>query len=231
MVNIEVMYPEILNLYGDTGNILYLNKWLKNDARIFYTGINDEPKFIKEKIDFIYFGPSTESNQELVIKKLLKYKNEIKNNIEEGTKFLVIGNSLELFGKYIEKVDGTKIKCLGIFNVYSKRVDRFRFNENTIGVTKDNISIVGFKNQMSHLYGDDNNYFINIVKGTGRNLNSKNEGIMYKNFIGTYLLGPILINNPYFTKSIFKDINKKLLYEDILIKSYKERIKEFSKEK
>jgi lipid II isoglutaminyl synthase (glutamine-hydrolysing) len=231
MVKIEVLYSEYMNLYGDTGNIRYLQKCL-DKVEVIYTGLNDEPKFSKAKIDMIYLGPCTENNQEEIIKKLLPYKDKIKELIEKDVVIVAIGNALEIFGKYVEKSDGSRIKALGIFNVYAKREKDFRYNELCLGVTKDGIEIVGFKNQMSHLYGKDSEHFLDIFLGTGRNLLTNEEGIRERNFIGTYILGPILLLNPFFTKAIIKKLgikNPKLYCEDDAIKAYEVRLQEYRK--
>lgn len=231
MIKIEVLYPEYMNLYGDNGNIRYLEQSI-NSLKVLYTGLNDQPKFLKMKIDMLYLGPCTENNQEEIASLLMQYKQPIKDLIESGVTVLATGNALELFGKYIEKVDGSKIKGLGIFNIYAKRVANYRHNELCLGKTKDNHEVVGFKNQMSHLYGKDKKYFLKMMLGSGRNIDSDIEGISYKNFIGTYMLGPVLPLNPYFTKNLIKKFNDKdikLSFEEDAIKAYEIRLEEFKK--
>ncbi len=231
MINIEVMYPEYMNLYGDTGNIRYIEKYLGKKCKVYYTGLTEIPKFLSKEIDIIYFGPSTEKQQEEIIKKLLPYKKQIKKLIEKEVIIIAIGNSQEIFGKYIINNNDKKIECLDIFDIYSKREKDFRYNELSIGTTKNNIKIVGFKNQMSHIYNNDENYFLKMELGTGRNKDTNKEGIQYKNFYGTYILGPILILNPKFTKYILKKIGHTdtIIYEEDLMKAYKKRLEEFEK--
>jgi len=205
MFKVEVLYKEYANLYGDTGNIRYLEQIVKN-IKIVYTNLNETPKFLTEKINLVYLGPMTEGQQEEVVKILLPKKKQIKKQIEDNTAILTTGNSIEIFGKYIEKLDKKKIKCLEIFDVFSKRVERLRHNDLVMGTTKDNIKIVGFKNQMSHLYGGDQNHFLNLSFGCGRNKEELKEGIRYKNFIGTYVIGPILPLNPEFAISLVESL-------------------------
>lgn len=227
-MKIEILYSEFANLFGDFANVKYLEKCLPK-AKFIYTGIEDVPLFTHDKVDLIYMGPMSESNQELVINKLSKYKKEIKDNIKDNTNFLITGNAIEVFGKYIENDDGSKIDGLGIFNVYSKRNMMKRFNTLVLGNFKD-IEIVGFKSQFTQMYGDNSNYFIDVVRGTGINPDSNKEGIKQNNFIATYLLGPILIVNPLFTKYLLSKIgakDNKLVYEDELLIAYEERLKEF----
>jgi lipid II isoglutaminyl synthase (glutamine-hydrolysing) len=229
MINIEILYSEYMNLYGDTGNIMYLKKCL-NKAKFIYTHLNDKPKFITNKIDMIYLGPCTENAQEEIIKLLKPYKKNIKKLIDQGVIILAIGNALEIFGKYIKTSDNKKIEGLGLFDVYAKRIANYRHNELCLGVTCDGLEMVGFKNQMSHLYGHEKNYFQDMFLGKGRNLNTNIEGIRVNNFIGTYLLGPLLVLNPYFTKQLLKELgikDNKLYLEEDAIKAYEFRLNEY----
>ena len=229
MLKIEVLFPEICNLFGNMYNIKYLEKSVQ-DIEIIYTSLTDTPKFVDEKVDMIYMAPMTENSQELVIEKLKPYTDKIKELIEQNQLFLVIGNALEIFGKYIENEDGSRIEGLGITDLYAKRDMMHRYNSLFLGKIED-IKIVGFKSQFAMSYGDNSsNYLFDAMKGPGINEASKFEGIRINNFMGTYVLGPILVLNPYFTKYLLKligikDIN--LAYEEEAESCYKIRLKEF----
>ena len=230
-LKIEVLFPEFCNLYGDISNIKYLKKCLPN-AKFYETAFDEELIFIKEKVNFIYLGPMTEKMQEKVINKLKPYKERIKELIDENVVFLVTGNAIEIFGKYIENEDGTKIDALDIFDIYAKRDMLHRHNSIFIGNWED-IKVVGFKSQFTFAYGNnENDYFAKVEKGIGLNKESKLEGIQKNNFIGTYLLGPILILNPMFTKKIIEKMgieDVKLAFEEDTIAAYNQRLSEFEK--
>lgn len=230
-LKIEVLFPEFCNLYGDISNIKYLKKCLPN-AKFYETAFDEELIFIKEKVNFIYLGPMTEKMQEKVINKLKPYKERIKELIDENVVFLVTGNAVEIFGKYIENEDGTKIEALDIFDIYAKRDMLHRHNSIFIGNWED-IKVVGFKSQFTFAYGNnENDYFAKVEKGIGLNKESKLEGIQKNNFIGTYLLGPILILNPMFTKKIIEKMgieDVKLAFEEDTIAAYNQRLSEFEK--
>lgn len=230
MIKIEVLFSEVCNLYGDLFNIKYLQKSIK-EVECVYTSLTDEPKFVTEDVDLIYMAPMTEKTQEIVIQKLKPYKDRIKELIEKNKVFLLTGNAFEVFGKYIENEDGTKIDGLDIIPIYAKRRMMNRFNSLFLGKIED-IKIVGFKAQFSMSYGDNsNNYVFESIKGSGINTKSKYEGYRVNNFIGTYLLGPILILNPYFTKYILKLMGREesVAFEDVAIETYKKRLEEFEK--
>ena len=85
MLKIEVLFPEVCNLFGNMYNIKYLEQSI-DDIQIIYTALTDTPKFIDEEIDMIYMAPMTESIQELVIQKLKPYTDKIKELIEKRKK-------------------------------------------------------------------------------------------------------------------------------------------------
>lgn len=238
-MKIEVMYPEICSLYGELGNIDYIKKSMP-DCEIVETHINDKPAFIDGNIDLVYMGTMTESSQELVLEKLFPLKKEISDAIENGQRFLITGNAVEIFGKEIEDVDKAlvengkdAVECLGIFEFSTKRRMLHRFNSLYVG-KYEGLDIVGFKSQFSHSYYEDRKKlrpFLNTTIGTGFNPDIKEEGIHYKNFIGTYLIGPLLVLNPYFFIKFFEDMgckNVKPAYFEQAVSAYDFRLKEYT---
>lgn len=229
MVKIEVLFPEVCNLFGNMYNIKYLEQSIK-DVQIINTALTDEPKFVSEDVDMVYMAPMTEKTQEIVIDKLKPYTEKIKELIEKNKVFLIIGNALEVFGKYIENEDGSKIEALNITDLYAKRDMMNRHNSLFFGKIED-IKIVGFKSQFSMSYGENSNqYVFETIRGIGLNKESILEGIRINNFIGTYVLGPILVLNPLFTKYILKLMgiqNTELAHEKEAMECYNIRLKEF----
>ena len=227
-MKIEILFPEFCNLYGDMFNMKYLKKCLP-EAEFIETALEEEPTFVKENVNLIYLGPMTEKTQEKVISKLLPYKERIIDLIEKNTVFLFTGNAVEVLGKYIENEDETRIEGLGIFDVYAKRDMFHRHNSFLIGKYED-IEVIGFKSQFTMLYGDNTNMaFLEVEKGIGINKESKLEGIKKNNFIGTYLIGPLLILNPLFTKKILEmlGVDGEVALKEETMAASEERIKEF----
>ena len=229
-MKIEILYPEFCNLNGDMGNMKYLKRCLP-EAEVIETAIDQEPSFLsQEDIALVYMGTLSERSQEIVIKKLMPYKEAVKQKIQAGQLFLFTGNSVEVLGNYIENEDGSKIEALGIFNVYAKRNMLHRHNSFFLGTYED-IEILGFKSQFTMLYGDNsNNYLAEVQMGIGINPESKLEGIHQNNFIATYVIGPLLILNPYFTLKLLKmmGVDKpKLAFEEEVLKAYEVRLKKF----
>ncbi len=229
-MKIEILYPKLCNLYGDSSNVKYLKQTIK-DSVIVETKLNEKPRFLTEKIDLVYIGSTTEKYQELIIKDLMKYKDEIKNRIEEGQFIFATGNSFEIFCNNIMDNDN-KINCLGIFDCYIKRNLNKRHNSLFLGEF-NNIKIVGSKSQFTECFDLKDNHFIKVIKGVGLNHNEEYEGIHYKNFYATYVLGPFLVLNPYFTKYLLKELgyNGKLAFEEDVVKAYEVRLNEYLDDK
>ena len=229
-IKIEILFPEFCNLFGDMYNMKYLKMCLPN-AEFIETALDETLTFVNEDVNLIYLGPMTENTQEKVIARLLPYKEKIEELIDKNVVFLFTGNALEVLGKYIENEDGSKIEGLGIFDVYSKRDMMHRHNSYLIGKYED-IEILGFKSQFTMMYGDNSaSYFVEVEKGIGINKESKLEGIKKNNFIGTYLIGPILILNPLFTKKVLEimGVEPNIALEEDTMAAYEARLKELRK--
>ena len=103
-MKIEVLFPEVANLYGDLSNIEYLKKCLNDDVEIIETSLNDEPAFVKQNdINLIFMAGMTEKSQEIVIKKLKPYADRMEELVDKNQPILLLGNAMEIVGKFIEK--------------------------------------------------------------------------------------------------------------------------------
>ncbi|MCQ2547551.1 MAG: hypothetical protein MJ145_00940 [Clostridia bacterium] len=239
-MKIEVLFPEICNLFGELANIRYLESSLKESGEFYeitYTSLKDEPLFASEKPDLIYMGGMSEHSQSLVVDKLMPYRDRIIDLIKDDTNFLITSNALEIFGERIEFCDADyeDIKGLSIFPTVAKNQMYKRFNCLYLGKLGD-MEIVGFKSQFGHSYlNGDKNYedLFETIKGTGLNPEYKNEGIKVNGFLATYVVGPILVLNPDFTKALMKRMGvgePKLAYEEAAYESYNQRLNEYKEE-
>lgn len=230
---IEVLYPEYNNLYGDRGNAEYLEKKLTlagYDVEIIETSLYNEPAFVKGHVDFLLISPCQEKHQLVELTELKKYKDAIKNRIDNGGIILTTGNAFELFGAYVENDKGEKTECLGFYPYYAKQFSRLRYNDCSVGEF-DGMQIVGFKNLLSHSYGENPKPFLSMKKGAGMNPDSKIEGIHDNNLFATYHTGPILPLNPQFTDYLIKlaDENYVSVTLEFEKQAYNSRINELLK--
>lgn len=231
-MKIEILYPSIANLYGEITGIEYLKQCIP-DAEFIYTELLDRPCFADEKVDMVYLGYMTEHGQKLAIDALMPYKDRIEELIQEDVVFLAVGNALGIFGQYIVE-DGNKTDCLGLFPVYTKRNQKKRYSHLFLGEYQG-MKIVGFKAQFDQTYGDiGEEYLFDVIRGAGLNPDSKCEGLHRHNFMATYVVGPILVMNPLFTKYILTLLGvqePKLAHEDVIMQAYEKRLAEFTDSK
>lgn len=229
-MKIEILFPEFCNLFGDTYNMIYLEKTLP-DAEFIRTPIGGAVRFTEEPVDLVYMGPMTERMQERVIEKLRPLKAKIQAVIDRGTVFLFTGNALEVFGDYIENEDGSRIECLGLYRLFARRDMMHRHNSDFEG-TFEGETVMGFKTQFTMAYTPDESLgLFKKVKGVGLNRKAAWEGIRLHNFFGTYLVGPILVMNPPFTKYLLRLLGAgdvPLAFEKENMEAYAQRKKDFA---
>ena len=200
-MKIEVLFPELCNLYGDNGNIQYLAASMP-EAELVRTGNLETPRFTKEPVDLIYLGSMSESHQELAIRRLLPHAGVLRQYVESGGVLLATGNALELFGTYIQE-GKRQIPALGLFPCHAVRDMEHRHNSMFLGTFGD-MKIVGARSQFSFSYGDFPHPFLQVTGGYGIYPEARVEGIHYKNFFATYLLGPFLVLNPRYTQYLLQ---------------------------
>lgn len=230
-MKIEVLYPEICCLFGDKANMRYLELCLP-EAEFVRTPLSKEPHFLSDKVDMVYFGSMSESSQSRVLSRLVGHEERINELISDGTVFLMTGNSFEIFGNHIETEQGERIETLGLFDFYAKRTIPKRFNSLFLGSFGEE-KIVGYTSRFSHTYGaNENEGLFQIEKGYGLNPEAAFEGVRRGNLFGTYLLGPLLIQNPDFTAYLqtLLGLTPHLAYEKAIREAYETRLAEFRRD-
>lgn len=231
-MKIEILYPEICTLFGDKGNMKYLAQCLP-EAEFVSTELNDKPLFLQDEIDLVYMCSMSENSQELILSRLRQYKDEIAPMLKDGkTLFLFVGNSLELLGSYIKREDGSQVEGLGLFDFYSVRQAPNRFN-NLMKARFKEMTLIGYSSRFSHTYGIPQDIaFCKTEIGKGMNPDTDYEGIYTGKLIATYLLGPLLIQNPDFVHFLLNELGcplDKIPYEDAMREAYEYKLKEFAK--
>lgn len=216
-ITIGHLYYDLMNLYGEIGNIKVLTYHLKNQGikvNIKNLSIDDNINF--DELDLIYIGSGTNNNQLLVLNDILKYKEDIHKYYNDNKFFLITGNAIELFGEKIIDIDNNIHEGLKLFDYYTKENKKRIVNEVYIPslFTKDNI--LGFNNHFGSIYKD--------------NIKLDNKFIFNNNFYGTYTLG-LLPRNPSFTKYFIKQLiinkNKKFKIKDFNFKLDKKAYTDF----
>lgn len=205
-ITIGHLYYDLLNLYGDEGNIKALKYHLEEQGikvNIKHFTKDEEKSF--EDIDFLYIGSGTEHNIIVALEDLKKDKDKIEKYLKDNKILLSTGNSVELFGNYI--ITGKKTKALGLIDYVYMHQDRI-VKDVKIKTDFSDKEIIGFENH------------------SGKNISEENDIINEGSFYGTYIIGPILVRNP--------DLCSKLVHKLIDSKDnnfeYKEEDYEFEEE-
>ena len=203
MIKLLHLYYDIMNLYGDYGNVSILKKHLEDqgfEVLLDKKTIGEEIEF--DEYDFIFIGSGTERNLDIVLEELRMYKENLKEYIDKEKVILLTGNSFEMLGKSIDEKEALKILDFEV-----KR-EKDRTTSDIIYISKflEN-KVVGFVNKCTKIY-HNNNPFFEVDFGIGENENNDYEGIKYKNLFGTHVSGPILVRNPELLKIIVETICK-----------------------
>jgi len=234
-LTIEMLFPEIANLHGDNFNITYLSQ-CRPDARVIRTALTDVPAFVAGAVDLVYLGPLTEQGQLKAIERLAPHRDRIEALIEAGTTFLFTHNALEVLGTRIRNDEmHYDVPAVGVFELESTLSMFGRYNGKVMGALPEvgaDHPIVGYKSQFSMVNAARSvPGFLTADKGIGRNTTTAVEGVRRGNFIGTSLIGPLLVVNPHFTRTLLAqldpDSEPRLAHEELALAAYEARLADF----
>ena len=209
-LKILYLYPDMLELYGDYGNIQVLKYRLESRG---YSCVIDRyslediaPDFTK--YDLVFAGGGADIEQNILSNDLIKYKENIKQAIDEGVFFLLICGAYQLFGKYYKDVEGNIINGLEIFPYYTEAIEdrKKRCIGNIVidvNLNGNSSKVIGFENHGGQTF-DISSPFGKVLVGNGNKFNDEFEGFFQKNIIATYLHGPLLAKNPELADYIIK---------------------------
>ena len=201
-VKILHMYADMLDLYGDSGNmevIGYRCRMRGIDCQVDTYSIDSEmPDFAS--YDLIYIGGGADLEQQHISADLLKCREGIKKAYESGTFLFLICGGYQLMGKYYRDADGNDIPGLGLFDYFTVAPDgrKLRCIGNIVirtTFTGETVDMVGFENHGGQTQGVKTPLG-EVLCGNGNCSKSKYEGYYEKNVIATYSHGPCLSKNP-----------------------------------
>lgn len=216
-ISIAHLYPKLLNLYGDMGNIITLKKrceWRNISVSVSEINIGDDVS----GFDIYFIGGGQDKQQEEVASELFSNKEKLILERDNGAVFLGICGGYQLFGHYYQPHDKEKLLGISLMDAYTV-AGKKRFIGN-VTVETDFLTpntLVGFENHSGLTYLNGDTKPLGIAKvGAGNNGVDKTAGGRYKNVFGTYLHGSLLPKNPQFAD---------YLIELALEKKYGEKIK------
>lgn len=204
-ITIAHLYPDLLNLYGDRGNIITLERRLK--AR----GItaNTVSYELSDKIDFsgtdiVFVGGGSDREQQLVCGRMCEMKNELKSYAEDGGTIVAVCGGYQLLGDYYQ-LENEKIPGTGLLDIYTEQGKGRLIGNVVLESEYVSSTIVGFENHGGRTYIGSHTPLGKVLYGNGNDDKSGYEGVVYKNVVATYLHGPLLPKNPILADKILKN--------------------------
>ena len=200
------LYPDLLNLYGDRGNTVCMEKrlqWRGIDCRFTEVKYGDNDPL--SDYDLIFIGGGQDLEQKLLMEDLQRGKgNNIKAAAEDGKTFLAVCGGYQLLGHYYQMSDGTKCEYIGAIDVFTVAGEK-RMIGNTVCISEEAGTIVGFENHAGKTFLSGAVKSLGtVLKGSGNNGEDGREGARYKNVFATYYHGPVLPKNPELCDLILK---------------------------
>ena len=174
-IKILHLYPDLLNLYGDRGNIECMRKrlmWRGIDAEVV-TYTCEDSGFDLSDVDIVFIGGGSDREQKIV----------------------AVCGGYQLLGKYY-KLENETIEGLDILNIYTEQGKKRLIGNIVLENDFLNQKIVGFENHGGRTYIGNHTPLGRVVYGYGNDEKSGVEGVVYKNVVATYLHGPLLPKNP-----------------------------------
>lgn len=206
-LNICHLYPDLLNTYGDRGNILALQRrsqWHGIDTRVTNITIGDS--FDPALYDIVFLGGGQDYEQEIIQSDVLNQKgSEIKAAVEGMKVFLCICGGYQLMGRYYKTWDGKEIEFLGALDLWTiggkeRMIGNIVFESDIIKTGDNPLKLVGFENHSGRTYlGQGIKPLGRVISGNGNNGEDGFEGAVYKNVFCSYSHGSLLPKNPLLT--------------------------------
>jgi CobQ-like glutamine amidotransferase family enzyme len=211
-LRIAHLYPRLMNLYGDRGNILCLTRRCRQRGiEVEVTELSLGDRFGSLAHDLVFIGGAQDREQRRVADDLLSVKGDaLREAVEAGVVALAVCGGYQLFGRFYREASGAELPGLGIFDLWTEHPgpDAARLIGNVVaelcpgpaeGLDEPSVTLVGFENHGGRTYlGEGAQPLAKVRSGHGNNGRDGTEGARYRNAFGTYLHGSLLPKNPRF---------------------------------
>ena len=203
------LYPDVLNLYGDRGNILCLRRRLEWRG----IGVTVEERPIGSEaalgsFDLIFIGGGQDFEQETLLADLHRGRDaELRSAIGDGAAVLAICGGYQMLGNYYETHDGHRCDFIGAIDFYTaggeqRMIGNYMFR---CGAESGGSTVVGFENHSGRTcLGSGVAPLGTVLSGYGNNGEDGTEGVRWRNVFGTYSHGPLLPKNPALCDTILE---------------------------
>jgi CobQ-like glutamine amidotransferase family enzyme len=212
------LYPDLMNIYGDRGNVLTLLKraaWRGLEARLIDLGKGVTHGM--EGVDVFFFGGGQDKEQALVYDDLLESKAvPLAEALHRGAGVLAVCGGYQLLGHYYQTADGERFPGLGLLDAYTEAGPERCIGDVVVEADPelglDPPTLVGFENHSGRTFlGEGLRPLGRVLKGHGNNGADGSEGAVGGNLFGTYLHGSLLPKNPHLADLIIERSLKRRL--------------------
>lgn len=196
IIKITHLFPDLLNMYGDRGNIEALRHrliWRGIDVEVREHTMNMGELDLTDT-DILLIGGGGETEERKAVSALRQYSEAIKEYIEANKTLIAVCGGFPILGTYY--TDGnTKVEGAGVLDIYTEPADKRFIGDTVIKSDIIDSTIVGFTNHGGRTYINNYAPLGEVVTGFGNNSEDTGEGVQYKNVFATYLHGPLLPKN------------------------------------
>ena len=224
-LKIAHLYGDLMNTYGDNGNILMM-KYVaeKLGARVTIDIVSLKDRFDPDYYDLAFFGGGQDYEQVLIADDLPSKRDDVNTYIQNDKVMLAICGGFQLLGQYYIQANGVRIEGIGVMGHYTLNQENNRFiGDIKIYNEEFDETYYGFENHQGRTFlSDDEKPLGKIVYGCGNNNEDSTEGVHYKNVYGSYFHGPILSRNANLAYRLVTTALKQKYGENINLPTYKD---------
>ncbi len=211
------LYPVEMNIYGDTGNVIALQKrlaWRGIDTVVEQIAVGEPFDF--ERADIVFAGGGQDRSQVDVADDLQRRRDDVLGAVAAGTVFLTICGTYQLFGRRFLTHDGQEIPGIGVFA--AETIGGSRRMIGNVVVDSPFGRLVGFENHSGRTILDSGQQPLGtVVKGFGNNDETPEEGAVAHNAFGTYLHGSLLPKNPHLADELLRRALRRRVGVDVVL--------------
>lgn len=203
------LFPELLNLYADQGNIAVLrDRAQRRGWPVVVEHVRLRQELDLTRADIVLLGGGSDREQEVVARALPMYRADLAFAANAGLPILAVCGGYQLLGESYELAGGDQIAGLHLVDMVTKAgrerlignvaIERLTASGQGTGET-----VVGFENHVGRTY-HEYPAFGKILRGHGNNGEDGWEGLCHKGIVATYIHGPLLPKNPHVADDILQ---------------------------
>jgi len=197
------LYPDLMNIYGDRGNILTLLRraeWHGLEASVVELGRGTATQM--DEVDVFFFGGGQDREQALIYDDLREFKQaSLQQAVASGAQVLAVCGGYQLLGHYYQTGDGERYDGIGLIDVRTEAGKKRFIGDVVVLSAIDGLTpstLVGFENHSGRTFlGPNARPLGKVLKGHGNNGSDHQEGCVQGGVIGTYMHGSLLPKNPH----------------------------------